>query len=199
MCSDGNSAAALKVAVFAMEMAGLADAEGRAQQWRQARAELEDVDRVVEELQEELCRFQMRRRVLADREASLRTRLEAGDAAGKCAKQRKACIAAAKAKELAASEPRIFSLAEEDDAERSPGSTVDDFEDGGSSTSSMEDWEAGLEALNSVGSRDRAANLRAFMLVASAKQAAPKKVGGMRTPFGTLKRVQCAVAASEAH
>mmetsp|Transcript_113727 Transcript_113727/g.367999 ORF Transcript_113727/g.367999 Transcript_113727/m.367999 type:complete len:162 (+) Transcript_113727:84-569(+) len=155
MCSEGNSAAASKVAVVAMEMAGLADAEGRAQQWRQARAELEDVDRAVEDLQEELRRFQMRRKVLAEREAALRA------GAGQ--------VEADQEKKQAAAEPRFFSLAE-DDAERSPCSTEGDAEDRGSSTSSMEDWEVGLEALNSMGSRDRGANLRAHMLMASTKK-----------------------------
>merc|ERR1719215_276757 len=86
--------------------------------------------------------------------------------------------------------PLVFSLdAEGDDSPRSS-----DGEDStGCSSSSMEDWEQGLEALNSIGSRDRAAKLRAHMLQAATKRSPTKPAA--RAQLDAVELLQSVVAA----
>merc|ERR1712107_557687 len=80
-------------------------------------------------------------------------------------------------------------IEEGDDSPRSS-----DGEDStGCSSSSMEDWEQGLEALNSIGSRDRAAKLRAHMLLAATKRSPTKPAA--RAQLDAVELLQSVVAA----
>ncbi|CAK9003601.1 Serine/threonine-protein kinase Nek10 [Durusdinium trenchii] len=127
-------------------------------EWQQAVDELKQVDQTIEELREELKQFELRRTLIASREALLRQRLAA---AGKVVTP----VEAASTRGSDASEasptrePVIFNL-----------------DDEGASTklqrpSSLEDWEQGLEMLNTAQTRDRQASLRAHWLL-SGKNAA---------------------------
>eukprot|EP00931_Biecheleriopsis_adriatica_P071213 TRINITY_DN45059_c0_g1_i1.p1 TRINITY_DN45059_c0_g1~~TRINITY_DN45059_c0_g1_i1.p1 ORF type:complete len:155 (-),score=32.10 TRINITY_DN45059_c0_g1_i1:45-509(-) len=123
-------------------------------EWNQAVSELEQVDRTIAELREELQQFEVRRNVIAAREKLLRSRLAAAgqvvtppSASNDGAGNRSGSEASP------SKEPLCFSL---DDGAGGPGSR----------SASLEDWEQGLDMLSAAGqTRDRAASLRAHWLM----------------------------------
>eukprot|EP00928_Gymnodinium_smaydae_P077054 TRINITY_DN60199_c0_g1_i1.p2 TRINITY_DN60199_c0_g1~~TRINITY_DN60199_c0_g1_i1.p2 ORF type:complete len:159 (+),score=35.71 TRINITY_DN60199_c0_g1_i1:48-524(+) len=123
-------------------------------EWRQAEADLNDIDSVIGELREEIRRFEVRREVIARKKEALRARFTLHSAAGLATPD-----GSTTASEASPSvEPLVFNL---DDAnpilnDRPP---------------SIEDWEHGLEILATAGAtRDRAANLRAHWMMSSSRE-----------------------------
>lgn len=166
-----------------------ADESGLLRDWRETASELSNIDKVMEELREELRRFEVRRKMIATKEASMR-RLLADQGIQLNTDLKEAERAGTQQLPTSAvSAPHVFSL--DEDADQSPTS-LNGADRAGSSPSSMEDWEHGLEVLNSVGSRDRAAKLRAHMLVASTKQAPSKPVA--RAQMDAVELLQTAIA-----
>ncbi|CAK9012641.1 unnamed protein product [Durusdinium trenchii] len=121
-------------------------------EWQQA---VDELKQASERSWVELKQFELRRTLIASREALLRQRLAAAGKAGGAASTRGSDASEASPTR----EPVIFNL-----------------DDEGASTklqrpSSLEDWEQGLEMLNTAQTRDRQASLRAHWLL-SGKNAA---------------------------
>lgn len=188
-CTAGSPTAAALRGGAASEL--VAKAQELRRQLREAASELSDVDTTIAELQEELQQFQVRRAVIARKEASLREQvetlgLEKGNAhcqqrSGEQSTPKpkaapldsKTSTPDSKTSTTASSEPITFSL--DDDA----GVNLETLESHGAAEqgASMDDWEQGLEILSNMGSRDRAARLRARWMMSTSrdpKQAARK-------------------------
>uniref|UniRef100_A0A7S2VMW6 Uncharacterized protein n=1 Tax=Zooxanthella nutricula TaxID=1333877 RepID=A0A7S2VMW6_9DINO len=133
--------------------------------WRRSAAELSQVDRVLEELQEEVKRFEVRKRIIASDEARLREHVLSKG----LALVNEISPPAAKAAPLVGASPAVFSLSAPEDG--SPGSTSigDDGDSSPGSSCAADEWEQGLEVLNVAESRDRAAKLRAHCMKAANK------------------------------
>mmetsp|Transcript_6381 Transcript_6381/g.11667 ORF Transcript_6381/g.11667 Transcript_6381/m.11667 type:complete len:157 (-) Transcript_6381:52-522(-) len=145
-----------------------AEEEPSLEEWQRAVADLKQVDQTIEELREELRQFEIRRGKIAGREALLRQRLAAAGQdvatpAGAQAESTKSTFGGASEAPSEASpsrEPVMFNL---DDDAGYPKITR---------PTSLEDWEHGLEMLSTAGqTRDRAASLRAHMLINGGKNA----------------------------
>lgn len=190
MCSDGQTTATPET-----RQTLIADESALLREWRQTASELSNVDRVMEDLREELQRFENRRKMIASKEASMRRRLEeqgvqleaGSEEADPLGARHLPLNVVGASGPLSA--PHVFSL--DADADESP-SSLNGADSAGSSSSSMEDWEQGLEALNSIGSRDRAAKLRAHMLLAATKQSPNKAVA--RGHLDAVELLQSAIA-----
>mmetsp|Transcript_135505 Transcript_135505/g.342814 ORF Transcript_135505/g.342814 Transcript_135505/m.342814 type:complete len:203 (+) Transcript_135505:98-706(+) len=175
--------------------------EGLLLDWRRAASELRSIESVMEELREELRGFEVRRKMIASKEVSLRRRLidhgveavdlglqeeeeEDADRPDDAARTTPSSPGGGAGAGAGAAAPKataaVFCM---DDGEvcqsRSPDSAKSTGRDT-SPASSMEDWEQGLEVFNTVGSRDRAAKLRAHMLLATTKQSPTKQQAATR-------------------
>lgn len=182
MCSDKRITAKVET-----QQAAPADESGLLRDWRETASELSNIDRVMDELREELRRFEARRKMVASKEASMRRLLVDQGVQLSLGSEEAERVGAQQLPNSAISAPHVFSL--DPDADRSPTS-LNGTDHAGSSPSSMEDWEQGLEALNSVGSRDRAAKLRAHMLMATSKQAPGKQATSKQAPTKQAARTQ---------
>eukprot|EP00434_Breviolum_minutum_P037597 symbB.v1.2.033342.t1/scaffold4128.1/size44272/2 len=139
---------------------GYKTSEPSLEEWQQTVAELKQVDHTIEELREELRQFEVRRNLIAGREALLRQRLAAAGQVLTPTGVEVASTGSGPASEASPSrEPIIFNL---DDDAGLPKLTR---------PTSLEDWEQGLEMLNTAQTRDRQASLRAHWLL-SGKNAA---------------------------
>lgn len=164
-------------------------------QLREAAAELSDVDTVIEELQEELRQFQVRRSAIAGREAALRQRADSlalgcpvkgitlsadadipatpadgpAPSAGSPAPSQTSTSASSPAPSQTSSSPEPMTFSLDDDAAAETAS------DG-----SMDDWEQGLDILINAGKPDRAAKLKAHWLMAAARDVRDPKQAARR-------------------
>lgn len=142
---------------------GYKTSEPTVEEWQQTVDELKQVDQTIEELREELRQFEVRRNLIAGREALLRQRLAAMGQV--LTPTGAASTRGSDASEASPSrEPVIFNL--DDDGAGLPKLTR---------PTSLEDWEQGLEMLNTAQTRDRQASLRAHWLL-SGKNAANSPV-----------------------
>lgn len=146
-------------------------------EWHQAISEKEEVSRVIEELKEELKRFEQHREMVAEREAALRRSL-AGRGVDPCAAQPEEEVLACEARgwetpqsgerkaESQSRAPLVFRV------DSSGLSGALDSASGGASPTEQDwetDWEKGLAILNGVGAKDRHAKLRAHCFRTSTK------------------------------
>ncbi|CAE7222656.1 NEK10 [Symbiodinium sp. CCMP2456] len=148
------------------DVLAMAEEEASVEDWRGAVAELKQVDQTIEELRQELRQFEIRRGIIANREALLRQRLAA---AGQ--------VVTPPAGTNESTKSTFGGASDEAPSEASPSRepvmfNIDD--DAGypkiTRPTSLEDWEQGLEMLNAAGqTRDRAASLRAHWLMNGGK------------------------------
>eukprot|EP00438_Fugacium_kawagutii_P006849 Skav210203 [mRNA] locus=scaffold3141:34356:52856:+ [translate_table: standard] len=131
-------------------MDGYKASEPSVEEWQQTVDELKQVNQTIEELKEELQQFEARRNLIANREALLRQRLAArGQVLTPTGAASTRGSDASEAEASPSREPIIFNL--DDDGAALPKLTR---------PTSLEDWEQGLEMLNTAQTRDRQASLR---------------------------------------